>query len=249
MRAHNSREKGRELPLNFPNSIKLDWTFKYSLMLDIVKGMDYLHRSPLHSHGHLSSSNCVVDSRFVLKVTDYGVSHLRRTPPNIETLDPSSEQWTTLLWRAPELLRNNMPPSGTQRGDVYSFGIIVQEVVYRCAFKYALLPPFTEIVERVKRGGSSPLRPHTDTSQCPESVETLMTSCWSERPADRPDFSSLRLTIKRLFPTGDNILDNLLSRLEQYATNLEEVVNERTAQCLEEKRDSQPSQPESHLCR
>uniref|UniRef100_UPI003AAFE9F1 atrial natriuretic peptide receptor 1 n=1 Tax=Centroberyx gerrardi TaxID=166262 RepID=UPI003AAFE9F1 len=222
------------------SSIKLDWSFKYSLMLDIVKGMDYLHRSPLHSHGHLSSSNCVVDSRFVLKVTDYGLSHLRQTPPSLESLDPSSEQWTTLLWRAPELLRGNMPPSGTQRGDVYSFGIIVQEVVYRCGPFYIPNCKLTaqEIVERVKAGGCSPLRPHTDRSQCPESVENLMTSCWSERPADRPDFSSLRLAVKRLCPTGgsDNILDNLLSRLEQYATNLEEVVSERTAQFLEEKR-------------
>ncbi|XP_078138641.1 atrial natriuretic peptide receptor 2-like, partial [Centroberyx gerrardi] len=222
------------------SSIKLDWSFKYSLMLDIVKGMDYLHRSPLHSHGHLSSSNCVVDSRFVLKVTDYGLSHLRQTPPSLESLDPSSEQWTTLLWRAPELLRGNMPPSGTQRGDVYSFGIIVQEVVYRCGPFYIPNCKLTaqEIVERVKAGGCSPLRPHTDRSQCPESVENLMTSCWSERHADRPDFSSLRLAVKRLCPTGgsDNILDNLLSRLEQYATNLEEVVSERTAQFLEEKR-------------
>uniref|UniRef100_A0A8C8G8V0 Protein kinase domain-containing protein n=1 Tax=Oncorhynchus tshawytscha TaxID=74940 RepID=A0A8C8G8V0_ONCTS len=47
-------------------SIKLHWSFKFSLMLDIVKGMDYY-----------------------------------------------------------------MPSSGTQKGDVYSFGIIVQEVVYR----------------------------------------------------------------------------------------------------------------------
>ncbi|KAL1023507.1 hypothetical protein UPYG_G00041710, partial [Umbra pygmaea] len=114
-------------------SLKLDQSFKYSLVLDIVKGMDYLHRSPLRSHGHLSSSNCVVDSRFVLKVTDYGLSTLRRTKHGgpKEGWARSKGHWTSLLWRAPELLRESMPPSGTQKGDVYSFGIIVQEVVYR----------------------------------------------------------------------------------------------------------------------
>jgi hypothetical protein len=38
----------------------------------------------------------------------------------------------TRLWTAPELLRmNQRPVNGTQPGDVYSFAIIVQEIVYR----------------------------------------------------------------------------------------------------------------------
>ena len=35
---------------------------------------------------------------------------------------------------------------------------------------------------------------------------------------------------------SSNILDNLLSRMEQYATNLETLVEERTADYFEEKR-------------
>jgi len=38
------------------------------------------------------------------------------------------------LWTAPELLRmTTRPINGTQKGDVYSFAIIMQEIVFRSA--------------------------------------------------------------------------------------------------------------------
>ncbi|CAI9595331.1 unnamed protein product, partial [Staurois parvus] len=58
-------------------SITLDWMFRYSLINDIVKGMLFLHNSVIGSHGNLKSCNCVVDSRFVLKITDYGLASFR----------------------------------------------------------------------------------------------------------------------------------------------------------------------------
>lgn len=43
----------------------------------------------------------------------------------------------------------------------------------------------------------------------------------------------------RKFDTSTNIVDNLLKRMEQYATNLEGLVEERTAAYLEEKRKAE----------
>lgn len=56
------------------DEIKLDWSFRLSLLTDLVRGMRYLHSSALRVHGALSSRNCVVDARWVLKVTDYGLN-------------------------------------------------------------------------------------------------------------------------------------------------------------------------------
>ncbi|KAK7076176.1 Retinal guanylyl cyclase 1 [Halocaridina rubra] len=53
--------------------IKLDWSFRLSLLTDLVRGMRYLHGSPIRHHGRLTSRNCVIDARWVLKVTDYGL--------------------------------------------------------------------------------------------------------------------------------------------------------------------------------
>jgi guanylate cyclase 2F len=55
------------------DEIKLDWSFRLSLLTDLVRGMRYLHQSPLRVHGSLTSRNCVVDARWVLKITDYGL--------------------------------------------------------------------------------------------------------------------------------------------------------------------------------
>lgn len=44
------------------------------------KGMLFLHHSVIAYHGNLKSSNCVVDSRFVLKITDYGLESFHQAP-------------------------------------------------------------------------------------------------------------------------------------------------------------------------
>ena len=39
--------------------------------------MSYMHNTDVKSHGNLKSSNCLVDSRWVLKITDYGLPSFR----------------------------------------------------------------------------------------------------------------------------------------------------------------------------
>lgn len=43
-----------------------------------AQGMKYLHHRKF-IHGRLKSGNCVVDGRFVLKVTDYGYNEILQT--------------------------------------------------------------------------------------------------------------------------------------------------------------------------
>ncbi|XP_035995917.1 atrial natriuretic peptide receptor 2 isoform X3 [Fundulus heteroclitus] len=220
-------------------SINLDWMFRYSLINDIVKGMNYLHNSYFGCHGNLKSSNCVVDSRFVLKITDYGLASFRSSWEN----DDSHALYAKKLWTAPELLiYDRHPPQGSQKGDIYSFGIILQEIALRNGPFYVegmdLSPK--EIIQKVRNGQKPYFRPTTDNRCHPEELTILMEGCWAEDPAERPDFGYIKIYMAKLNKEGStSILNNLLSRMEQYANNLENLVEERTQAYLEEKRKAE----------
>ncbi|XP_069101885.1 atrial natriuretic peptide receptor 1-like isoform X3 [Argopecten irradians] len=223
--------------------IKLDWMFRYSLMQDILRGMTYLSSSDIRSHGNLKSTNCVVDGRFVLKITDFGLHALRSPPEDVE--EGMYAYYRKQLWTAPELLRmHHRPPEGTQKGDVYSFAIICQEIVYRSGVFYLAnldLSP-EEIHQKVKNGLKPYFRPTLEEADCPcDELAEVIRKCWSEDPMERPDFQALKSIIRKLNKDGDkgNILDNLLSRMEQYANNLEALVEERTSDYLEQKKKAE----------
>ena len=121
--------------------------------------MLFIHNSEIKCHGNLTSANCVVDSRFTLKITDFGLPMLQM--PNLQSEDKyyrstfSKQIFLSIkfcknelksfkkkeqLWRAPELqvpytlACTNSYSSyflSNQKGDVYSFAVIVQEIFYR----------------------------------------------------------------------------------------------------------------------
>ena len=145
------------------DKISIDWMFKCSMMNDIIEGMSYLHGSLIEYHGHLKSSNLVVDSRFNVSVCDYGLKSVySQIKTNDEDFNPRS-----LYWTAPEHLRDRTPTKcGSKKGDVYSFGIILQEIICRCGawenlanqHKHLLQQP-DELLDRIKAGTLPPFRP------------------------------------------------------------------------------------------
>lgn len=130
-----------------------------------------------------------------------------------------------LLWRAPELLRDqNYPPRGTQKGDVYSFGILLYEIIGRQgpwgnipltaqgeldiieSFNVLLKAHETvifvfclEIILNVKHHDSrKPFRPQTQNLGAPKYVLKCMESCWEEDPEQRPDIRYVRVKLKEM---------------------------------------------------
>jgi hypothetical protein len=140
--------KGSLDDLLMNDSINVDWTFKYSLLKDICRGMNYIAQSPIKCHGRLKSSNCVIDNRWTLKLTDFGLQQMKSRQQNVPQFDPNNgflegttledapdnNQLTQLLWTAPELLKKGITHldhvgCGTIEGDVFSMAIIVSEML------------------------------------------------------------------------------------------------------------------------
>uniref|UniRef100_A0A6Q2Z653 Guanylate cyclase n=1 Tax=Esox lucius TaxID=8010 RepID=A0A6Q2Z653_ESOLU len=204
--------------------MRLDWMFKSSLLMDLIRGMKYLHHRGV-IHGRLKSRNCVVDGRFVLKVTEYGFNEIILSQ-NIEFHEGRPEDQ---LWTAPELLRDSKQrQSGTFLGDVYSFAIVMQEVISRSAPFCMLDMPPKEIISKLK--SPPPLcRPHVSVDEAPLEVIQVMKQAWSEEPEKRPTFEEIFKQFKSITKgKKTNIIDSMLRMLEQYSTNLEDLIRERT---------------------
>uniref|UniRef100_UPI00398E4D35 LOW QUALITY PROTEIN: retinal guanylyl cyclase 1-like n=2 Tax=Pristiophorus japonicus TaxID=55135 RepID=UPI00398E4D35 len=226
---HCSRGSLEDLIAN--EDMKLDWMFKSSLLLDLIKGMKFLHHRDL-IHGRLKSRNCVVDGRFVLKVTDYGYNEFLEVQ-KVTWIKPNAED---LLWTAPELLRDsNLEQKGTFRGDVYSFSIVMQELILRSPpFSMLELTP-NDIIKKVQR--PPPLcRPSVSVDQAPLECVQIMKLCWSEHPERRPNFEQIFEQFKNINRgKKTNIIDSMLRLLEQYSSNLEDLIRERTEELEIEK--------------
>ncbi|KAK5645421.1 hypothetical protein RI129_006721 [Pyrocoelia pectoralis] len=219
------------------DDVKLDSMFVASLVEDILRGMTFLHESLVRFHGNLHTANCLVDSRWVVKLTDFGLHEFKKNEekPTVHEANEVIEKYIRLLYRAPELLKKGY---GTQKGDVYSFGIILYELHGRKGpYGDCALAP-SEILHRITQDGTPSLRPSLDCLEnTVDAVKECLRECWSDNPEERPDFKSLRTKLRPLRKgMKPNIFDNMMTMMEKYANNLEALVDERTDQLQEEKK-------------
>ncbi|XP_048037492.1 guanylyl cyclase C [Megalobrama amblycephala] len=208
--------------ISYPNESFMDLEFKISVMYDIAKGMSYLHSSNVGVHGRLKSTNCVVDNRMVVKITDFGCNTI---------LTPGKD-----LWTAPEHMRVQ---GISQKGDVYSFAIISQEIILRkSTFHTSYCSDTAEKIYCVQYPrGPNVFRPDLSFESVGETeaeLFVLIKSCWEEDPEKRPDFKRIEGALGKIFSNFHNqanasYMDNLIRRLQMYSRNLEHLVEERTA--------------------
>lgn len=170
--------RGSLFRLLHKNSQRLDWRRRLSMVLDVVRGMNYLHHcNPPIIHRDLKSSNLLVDKNWTVKVGDFGLSRMKHA-----TYLTSRSGKGTPQWMAPEVLRNE--PSN-EKSDVYSFGVILWELATEQIPWDGL-----NAMQVVGVVGFMDHRLQIPANLDPQLV-SIMQDCWQSDPALRPSFQDI----------------------------------------------------------
>ncbi|KAL5256483.1 hypothetical protein ACHWQZ_G011653 [Mnemiopsis leidyi] len=230
-----------------PMNILDNFDFKLHVLMDICKGMCFLHDSLNIPHANLKTSNCLVDSRWTVKVSDFYPHRVKQVVvPDTSDKDHALAQ---KLWTAPELLCSKYT---AQRGlmlcDVYSFGMISYHVLagalpYHCKGEEGQLA-FSEIITRVKERSEPPFRPQLKLCDCNDNDDfcKLIKECWSQRPSLRPTFAKIAHVLDGWAMPGQSFGDFIASQMEEYSYGLDQKVKE-----MEEKLENERNEFERLL--
>ncbi|CAN7061944.1 unnamed protein product [Brassica rapa subsp. trilocularis] len=116
---------------------QLDWDSRVNIIIGAAKGLAYLHHdcSPRIIHRDIKSSNILLDGNLEARVSDFGLAKL---------LEDEESHITTIVagtfgYLAPEYMQSGR---ATEKTDVYSFGVLVLEVLS------GKLPTDTSFIEK-----------------------------------------------------------------------------------------------------
>eukprot|EP00794_Sanderia_malayensis_P000193 gene193-807_t len=165
-----------------------------SWAVQCAKAMEYLHGLKPHAiiHRDLKPPNMLLTKCFtVLKLCDFGTACYLRTQ--------MTSNKGSAAWMAPEVFEGGMY---SEKCDVYSFGIVLWEMITRRKPFEEIGPPPFRIMWAVHSGKRPPL-----VRGMPKLLEQLMVLCWHKETKYRPPFIQIVsfLEIFSKFVTGGDI--------------------------------------------
>ncbi|RHZ78699.1 hypothetical protein Glove_157g77 [Diversispora epigaea] len=154
---------------------KLTWRIKYDILIEIVIGLINIHEMDL-MHKDFHSGNIVNQSLSQSYITDFGLCKpvTENDPENIYGVIP---------YMAPETLSRG---EYTQASDIYSFGMVMLEVLTSYPPYYNISHDVNLIMDICKG-----LKPEIKC-EIPQFLKEIMEKCWNFEPLNRPTAEELK---------------------------------------------------------
>ena len=164
---------------------RVDEALGMRMATDVAAGLAYLHaQNPPIIHRDIKSMNLLLTVDKTIKLCDFGLVTTKVTAAG------------TPAYMAPELLRSR---PFSKKVDVYAFAIILWEIFQREVPWTGYAP--MEVRSMVLEGA----RPDVPRIDCPYMARGLMTRCWDQDPANRPDFREVEREMREWTPPVNHL--------------------------------------------
>ncbi|KAF6111089.1 ret proto-oncogene [Phyllostomus discolor] len=156
-----------------------------SFAWQISRGMRYLAEMKL-VHRDLAARNVLVAEGRKMKISDFGLS---RDVYEEDSYVKRSKGRIPVKWMAIESLFDHIY---TTQSDVWSFGVLLWEIVTLGGNPYPGIPP--ERLFNLLKTGYRMERP----DNCSEEMYSLMLQCWKQEPDKRPVFADISKDLEKM---------------------------------------------------
>ncbi|KAK8749899.1 hypothetical protein OTU49_015117, partial [Cherax quadricarinatus] len=151
-----------------------------AMAIQIADGMAYLASHKI-VHRDLAARNCLVDDQLNIKISDFGMTRLTDN----DYYKIRETKYFPVRWLPPEYLISS---KFTSKSDVWSYGIVLWEILSGGARPYKHLEDNSKVWEEVSHGYSLEADLPRDT---PSFLAKITVSCWRFHGCQRPYFPQI----------------------------------------------------------